>query len=85
MFSRRLTMLALAAAFAASSSIALLQNAGPALADRDSNTRAAQQRRHDRDDWNRKHHKQHANASRWHANNGNHNGQKKHDRDRVRR
>jgi hypothetical protein len=81
MFSRRLTMLVLAAAFAASSSIALLQNAGPALADRDANTRLAQQQRRDRDDWNRKHHKQHANP-RVHANNGHHYGQQKHhDRD----
>ena len=90
MLTRRLTMFALAAAFAASSSVALLQSARPALAETDRNTRLAQHQRHDRDDWNRKH--QHTNANgfwsngRWHANNGHHNGQyKRHTRDHDRR
>ena len=87
MLTRRLTMFALAAAFAASSSVVLLQSARPALAETDRNTRLAQQQRHDRDDWNRKHPK-HTNPNgfwnngRWHANNGHHNGQyKRHTRD----
>jgi hypothetical protein len=91
MLTRRLTMIALAAAFAASSSVALLQSARPAFAETDHNTRVAQNQRHDRDDWNCKHHK-HTNPNgfwnngRWHANQGHHNGQhKRHpnrDRDR---
>ena len=89
MLFRRLTMIAFAAAFAVSSSIALLQNAGPALADRDPNTRPGQNQRFDRDDWNRKHHPHHANNGR-HPNPGHHYGQykphKRHpDRDRDHR
>jgi hypothetical protein len=83
MIIRRLTLLALAAAFALSSSLALLQSARPALAEPDHNARIAQNQRHDRDDWNRKHNK-HANNSRWHGNNGVHNGQHKRQVDRDR-
>jgi hypothetical protein len=89
MLTKRLTMFALAAAFAVSSSFALLQSARPASAETDHNTRIAQQQRHDRD-WNRNH--KHTNANgfwnngRWHANNGHHNGQhKRHTRDHDRR
>ena len=88
MLTRRLTMIAVAAAFAASSSVALLQSAQRAFAETDHNTRVAQNQRHDRD-WNQKHRK-HTNPNgfwsngRWHANNGNHNGQHKRHPDRDR-
>jgi Ni/Co efflux regulator RcnB len=75
MLIRRLTVVAFAAVVAVSSSVALLQNAQPALADRDDHGRHAQ--KHDRD-WKR-HHK-------IHFNHGLHNGhyKKHHDPDRDR-
>lgn len=68
MLSRRLSLAAFAALFAASSSLAMLQQGTrPASADQDDHWRRhAQHQRHDRDD----RHFNHA----YHANPGNHNG-----------
>ncbi len=71
---RRLSLITLAAVFAASSSLAMLQSARPALADPDAHhlRRVHHQRNndHDRDDKRSKH--KHHNVN-WN-NNGNHNG-----------
>ena len=61
MLTRRLSLVALAAAFAVSSSAALLQSARPALADADDH-HPRQHQRFDRDDW------------RYHRNTNNNNG-----------
>jgi hypothetical protein len=69
MLTRRLTLVAFAALFAASSSLAMLQSARPASADQDDHgRRIAQHQRndHDRDDRIRHHHPK--------ANNGRHVG-----------
>ena len=83
MFTRRLSLIAVAAAFAVSSSAAMLQSARPALADADDHHPRAHQRvagDHDRDD-RRAHPGQHWANGQWtanrNANNGTHwNGQR---------
>lgn len=74
MLKRRLTLVAIAAMFAVSSSLAMLQSARPASADQDDHWRRSahhQRTDHDRDD-RRRHNKFHANNGRHQGWNNNH-------------
>jgi hypothetical protein len=76
MFTRRLSLIAVAAAFAVSSSAAMLQSARPALADADDHHPRVHQRAagdHDRDD-RRAHPGQHWANGHWMANRNTNNG-----------
>ncbi len=71
MITRRLSLVAVAAAFAVSSSIAMLQSARPALADADDHhpRHVARHNDHDRDDRRRAHPGYHWASGQWVPNN----------------